>query len=235
MDFAEALRIIPEYPRTVHLPHKPNVTEDDLTCTPSQCSSIWTKNTSVTEKVDGAQCRMGILDGYPLIGNRNYILNKSYRRAKTASKMQFSSIFGWWYKHKHLFDALEATGPYSVYGEWMYMQHGMHYDILPNLFLAYDVYDYNQQKFIDSKLAHEILEEIGFSVVPFLYYGPIENFKQLEDWCEEKSLYSSEKREGVYLKVCDKGFVIDRFKMVRPDFEQGKYLDQTKIIKNGVI
>lgn len=175
-----------------------------------------------------------MVDGHPLIGNRNHFLNKAYSGRRNASQMQFSRIFSWWYEHKHLFDALDEIGPYSVYGDWMYMQHGMEYTQLPSLFVAYDVYDYEAHKFLDVLKADTILRDVGFAVAPLLYYGPLDSFEQLEALANESSSFADERREGVYLKVCDGEYVTNRFKMVRADFEQGKYLDQTRILRNKV-
>ena len=228
--------LLPEYPRTRHVPHKANAKRDDLVCTLDECKAIWTQPTAVSEKIDGSQCRMTIYDGNPVIGNRNHILNKAYSKAKTASKMQFSMVFNWWYEHYSAFRYLAEAGPYSVYGDWMYMQHGMHYDRLPSLFMTYDLYDYDAHEFLESKKAYEILQECGFSTVPLLHFGPLDSFEQLEELANELSPFSStEKREGVYLKVCDGKYVIERFKMVREGFEQGKYLDQAKITRNKVL
>jgi hypothetical protein len=228
-------RILPEYPRTRSLPHKANAKRDDCICTLDECKSIWTQPVGISEKCDGANCRMTIFDDQPVIGNRNHILDKAYSHEKirNASKLQFSSIWGWWYQHKELFDALAESGPYSVYGDWMYMQHGMHYDLLPSLFMTYDVYDYEARAFLDPKLATGILEECGFSIVPFLHYGPVESFEQLEVMANGLTPFATDsKREGVYLKVSDGKHVIDRFKMVREGFEQGKFLSQKTMIRN---
>lgn len=228
-------RILPEYERTKHLPFKANAKRDDLICSLDNCNSIWTQPAGVSEKVNGASCRMTIFDDQPLIGNRNHILDKAYSHEKirNSSKLQFSSIWGWWYKHKVLFEALEEAGPYSVYGDWMYMQHGMHYDLLPSLFMTYDVYDYEVGKFLDPKVAMKILEECGFSVVPLLHYGPLDSFEQLEVMANEPTPFATNaKREGVYLKVTDGKYVVDRFKMVREGFEQGKYLSQKTMLRN---
>lgn len=115
------------------------------------------------------------------------------------------------------------------------MQHGMHYDTLPDLFMTYDVYDYEVGKFLDVGLADTILNKCGFSVVPLLHYGPTDSFEQLESWANGVTPYSSthDKREGIYLKVCSDGYVIDRFKMVREEFEQGKFLSKT-LLRNKV-
>jgi RNA ligase len=226
--------IIPEYPRTKHLCFKANAKRDDLIASPEECKSIWTSNVATQEKIDGANCRMSLdveTNGalHPLIGNRQHIINKSYssEKIRTPAKQQFKPTWNWWYEHKENFNKLDELGPYSVYGDWMYMQHGMHYDLLPSLFMTYDVYDYRARAFLDPKLALAILEECGFSVVPLLHYGPIESFEQLETWANEPTPFATDaKREGIYLKVSNGTHVVDRFKMVREGFEQGKYLSE---------
>jgi ATP-dependent RNA circularization protein (DNA/RNA ligase family) len=231
----ELVRLLPEYPRTFHVPHKANAKRDDLVATLDDCAEIWVKNTSVQEKIDGSQVRMTIFDDEPVIGNRNHILNKGYSKARTASKLQYAPIWNWWYEHKNLFEELQEAGPYSVYGDWMYMQHGMVYDNLPSYFMTYDVFDYEKQKFLDIKKADTLLRNIGFSVVPLLHYGPIDEFEFLEKLANEKTEFAKDDlREGVYLKVCDGQYVINRFKMVREGFEQGKLLDQKIIKKNSL-
>lgn len=227
--------MMPEYPRTLHLPHKANAKRDDLIASYDECKVIFTQPTSVECKIDGANSAMSILDGHPLIRNRNHILDKAYSKAKNASKMQFSSIWGWWYERRESFELLADTGPYTVYGDWMYMAHGMIYERLPSLFMTYDIYDYEVHKFLDPKKAREIIADCGFDTSPILAYGPVDSFEQLEELANGLDSFSDQPREGVYLKVSDGEHITHRFKMVREGFEQGKLLDQSKITRNNVV
>jgi len=225
----------PDYPRTLHLPFQANAKRDDLIASQQETEIIFeTDYLDVTEKIDGASCRMTIIEDQPVIGNRNHILNKSYASTKqrNASKLQFASVWNWWYSNRVLFERLKEFGPYSVYGDWMYMAHGMIYDSLPSLFMTYDLYDYEKQYFVDTKISRQVLSSCGFTTVPLLHYGKVHSYEYLADLCNKKSDFSSEKREGIYVKVSDRDKITKRFKMVRPDFSQGELLDQTRIIKN---
>jgi ATP-dependent RNA circularization protein (DNA/RNA ligase family) len=227
----------PDYPRTRHLPFQANAKRDDLVASSQEAKIVFERSEiDVTEKIDGASCRMTMIEGQPLIGNRNHILDKSYAstKRKNASKMQFAPIWNWWYTHKECFEFLSSKGPYTVYGDWMYMAHGMIYDNLPSLFMCYDLFDYEKQIFIDTLDARIILKDCGFHCVPLLKYGCLDSYEELAELCNMESQFSYEKREGVYVKVSSGGAVTERFKMVRPDFSQGSLLNQTRIIRNNV-
>jgi hypothetical protein len=232
-------RLLPDYPRTLHLPHKPNAQRDDLIASPEDVQDIFTSpNTYVEEKIDGANCAMMLCnDGedFPLIRNRSHILTKGYMKA-TPAKMQFASVWNWFYDNKDKFDNLNCLlGMYAgVYGEWMYALHGIKYDNLPSLFVPFDVYDYEQGCFLDTGKSRQVLQEAGFEIVPLVHQGPVESYEQLEALCQAQSPFASERREGVYLKVTDGKKVIKRFKMVRHDFIQGCHWSDKAITRNKV-
>lgn len=164
-------RILPDYPRTRHLPWKPNAQRDDLVADPAECRIIFeSKWVDVTEKIDGANVGMALVDGHPVIRNRNHILNKAFTQRRTAAKMQFASIFNWAYQN---LEKLQVLAGYSIYGEWMYALHGLPYTHLPSYFITYDLYDYEQQQFIEPAIARDMLVKAGFEVVPLLYHGTI--------------------------------------------------------------
>ncbi len=230
-------RILPDYPRTHHVPWKPNTARDDLVVTQDEFEIVFKSDrVSVEEKIDGAQCGMALYEGYPVIRNSNHILSKGYVK-ETPAKKQFASVFNWFYKHKDRFEILNnLAGPVGVYGEWMIAQHGMEYDKLPDWFMAFDLYDYEARQFVCTEKAREVLVESGFSVVPQLYYGRVESFEQLERLANEPSSFTTKgPREGVYVKVSDEWWVTDRFKMVRQGFKQGGLWDKKQLKKNKVM
>jgi hypothetical protein len=172
------------------------------------------KRTFVQEKVDGANSGMALVNGEPIIRNREHILRKGFMK-DTPAKKQFASIWGWFYDHRENFETLnDLLGPVSVYGEWMIQIHGMVYDSLPDWFLAYDVYDYEAEKFLDPQLAMDALQKSGFSVVPTLKIG-VSSYEELETLANDNSPFAAIPREGVYVKVSDGKWQVDRFKMVR--------------------
>ena len=226
--------ILPDYPRTRHLPWNPNATRDDLVASEEDCRIIFESDrVQVTEKVDGANC--GMAPG-PIIRNRNHILRKGYT-ARTAAKKQFAPIWNWYYENISLFEELARLAPNtSVFGEWLLACHSVEYDRLPDYFIAYDLYDYASKRFVDPFEARSVLVAAGFAVVPELHVGKVRRPEQLQAYLDEPSPYSStERREGVYLKVGDGRWVTHRFKMVRSDFIAGSHFStRADIVKNGL-
>lgn len=230
--FAREKSILPEYPRTLHLPHKPNASTDDYVASPEDAKVIFEQSCVVQEKIDGANCGMALVDGNAVIRNREFILCKGYKK-DTPAKKQFASVFTWFYDNRDKFEKLAETHPtVSVFGEWMVAQHGIFYDKLPSWFVTYDLYDYERHLFVDPKEAQVALSSAGFATVPLLLDGAISSYDQLEALCNQPSPFTTTAaREGVYVKVrTDKGF--NRFKMVRQGFIRGEHWSQDKLNKN---
>lgn len=239
MNLASYASHLPEYPRTLHLPYKPNAKRDDLVASDKDVEDIFVnENTYVEEKIDGANSAMMLISHHrdnevPLIRNRSHILSKGYNKA-TPAKAQFSSIWNWFYENKTKFRDLNDLLGFEagVYGEWLYALHGIRYDKLPSLFVPFDIYDHVNDYYLDTGFTRRCLEEVGFEIIPLLHKGKVENYEQLEAFCQQESPFASERREGVYIKVTDGTKIIKRFKMVRTDFEQGCHWSDTSITKN---
>lgn len=239
MNLAAYVSRLPEYPRTLHLPHKPNAKRDDLVASNKDVEDLFTNdNVYVEEKIDGANSAMMLIghrrdSEVPLIRNRSHILSKGYNKA-TPAKAQFSSIWNWFYENKDKFKSLNELLGFEagVYGEWLYALHGIRYDKLPSLFMPFDIYDYVNDQYLDTGFTRKCLEEVGFETLPLLHKGKLDNFEQLESFCEQHSPFASERREGVYVKVTDGIKITKRFKMVRSDFKQGCYWSDKSITRN---
>lgn len=188
-------RYLPEYVRTPHLPHNPNVTPDDLIASSNEAAVIFQSTVDITDKIDGASCGMTVIDGEPVIRNRTHILRKGYVK-ETAAKKQFAPVFNWWYKNKKLFNRLPSE--MSVYGEWCMAAHGVKYDKLPSLFMTYDLYDQDAQQYVETVLARKLLLEAGFAVVPLLFHGKVESYEQLEALRDARRLFRQPKIERAF-------------------------------------
>lgn len=233
--FAKEKSILPEYPRTLHLPHKPNASIDDKLATDEDAKIIFERRCVVQEKIDGANCGMALVDGNAIIRNREFILCKGYKK-DTPAKKQFASIFTWFYENRKKFEKLADIYPsVSVFGEWMVAQHGIYYDKLPDWFVTYDLYDYETHQFLDPAVATVALKEAGFATVPILFDGILSNYQQLEALCNEASPFTTTApREGVYIKVPHETVKHNRFKMVRENFVRGALWSPEKLNKNKI-
>lgn len=222
--------ILPEYPSIWHLPWKPN-NKGDKVMSEKEASIIFDKDTSVQEKLDGANCGMAFIDGHPVVRSRTKILRKG-QELKNPSQAQFSSSWNWMHKNQEKFELLKYYGPFSVYGEFLIQQHGMSYNNLPDWFIAYDIYDYEKEFFLPPNEALFILSSCGFAITKELFYGKIESYEQLEKLANGQTSFDSDaQREGLVLKIADGNKTHWRFKMVRQGFDQGSLLGDV-IVKN---
>lgn len=231
--------ILPEFPRTRHIPFEPNASKDDKVASVREFEELLASGMNITieEKVDGANCGITILDGEPVIRNRNHILSKNYTGTRTPAKMQFAAIWTWYYNNQDKFIKLQEILGFTacVYGEWLYARHSINYDRLPSWFVAFDVYDYNERKYISPLRYRPALLEAGFEVVPPMEFSQITE-KSLKSMRDGKTAFSeNEDKEGIYLKACDGEFIIERLKMVRPGFIQGEHWNKKELVKNGKI
>lgn len=225
--------VLPPFPATMHIPWKPNTTSGDVVAQDSECQIILeSENILVEEKVDGASVGFGFAKGHPIIRNREHMLLKGFV-GRTPAKKQFASIWNYYYQHaQERFNKLFHLGPYSVYGEWMVMQHGIHYTKLPDLFIAYDIWNYQQGFFLPFEDSRRILDMCGFSIPAILYRGKINDFAQIENMTHTKSAWADSEVEGAYIRVSDGHKITHRFKMVREGFEAGALWDKTEVKKN---
>lgn len=232
--------ILPSYPKIIHLPWEK--TARGITAPQQEAEIIFQPNTrvEVTEKIDGANCAIVQYQGHPLIRNRTAFLSKGMEK-KNPAQQQFATIYQWYYQHEKLFDKLQQiAGNVAVYGEWMIAQHGMFYQQLPSWFIAYELYLYEEQHYLDTFIARKYLEECGFKIAPQIYStlknGPLLNYPQLEEFTQQESSFAAgQKREGIVLKISDGKWLKNRFKMVRTDFQQGQLWDDQKLKKNQLI
>ncbi len=229
--------MLPDFPRTAFLPHKAKAKSGDRVSTAKEAKAIFdTDDLTIEEKVDGANTGMLLFEGHPIIRNRNHLLNKAFIQRKTAAKMQFASIHNWFYANMPKFEAVNDSVGFaaSIYGEWLFAVHGIEYTALPELWVPYDIYDWEHHKFLPSTKARTVLADAGFFVPPLVHQGRVQSYEQLEAFCEEKSFWSDERREGVYIKVNDDDQMVARFKMVRADYIQGEKWNEDRITKNKV-
>jgi hypothetical protein len=224
-------KLLPDYPRTQHLCYKPNAQRLDLIASEKDCKILLeNENTFCEEKVDGASVGIILFENNPIIRNRSNILQKGKSgHLRTPAKIQFASIWNYFYEHIYRFEKLNELCGFnaSVYGEWLYALHGIEYDKLPSFFIPYDIYDWERGIFIPTGRTRDLLKLAGFDLVPLPSYDFLEKFM------DEKSEFSNlDKREGVYIKVCNEESITHRFKWVRSDFIQGSRWDERKITKN---
>jgi hypothetical protein len=139
--------LLPDFPRTPHMPIEENLDEGDVVADPKvladvmEASTVW-----IEEKVDGANVGISYWKGNFYARNRREALRKG-QLPKNPSGQQFKPLWNWLYEHQGNFQLLhrlldfEPEEPVSIYGEWLWMAHGIHYTSVPSFFMGFDIYD----------------------------------------------------------------------------------------------
>lgn len=223
--------ILPEFPRTAHLPVEPNAESDDIIASDSELSIFLSNTLYVDEKIDGTNLGIALLGDNPIVRNRSHILRKGYDKRKTPAQIQYQRVWTWIYdninKLAYLNQKLGFTA--SVYGEWLYAQHVVPYNQLPNLFIAYDIYNSDEKQFLSPKEAREYLLMAHFDVAPLLDVGKFTQQELIEIRDGDSAFSSLSPREGVYIKSEDGA---QRYKMVSPWFKSDDDWNKKPLIKN---
>lgn len=226
--------ILPEFPRTMHLPLEPNAQSDDKIASVCDMELFLGSEINVEEKIDGANMGISIYKGEPLVRNRSHILRKGYSVRKTPAQQQFSRVWTWLYENTEKINHVTKAvgGQISIYGEWLFAKHTIEYNQLPDWFVAYDIYSSDERKFIDPTLALKLLTNAGFETVKVVYQGTC-NAEMLLKLRDGESAYASNQpREGIYLKSGDGQWCTGRYKMVAPWFKSNDNWNKQQLVKN---
>lgn len=189
-----------KYPRTRHLEgsRKQWGDEDLKNIT---FSEVQGKYLVLEEKVDGANCGISFdSDGKMYLQSRGHFLNGGYGEKQFDLFKLWTGCF-----EEQLRCLLEDR--YVMYGEWLYAKHTVFYDCLPHYFMEFDIFDKKEKKFFSTRKRQEILQEAPFvhsvRVLDGGYYaGP----DAIARWIGP-SLFISENAEKHFLSQCQKGGV----------------------------
>lgn len=232
------LPAIAKYPRTLHLEGSrlPAGERDELQ-TPFRdlagCHLV------VEEKIDGAQAALSFSShGELLLQSRGHYLSGG------PAERQFSQLKPWAQTIAgSLRERLEDR--YVLYGEWLQAKHTVFYDILPHLFLEFDILDRSDGRFLDTARRRALLAGLPVVSVPVLHEGALPSLAALTalvrpslyksaHWQQalaeesatagvafDQALAETEPSsfgEGLYVKVEQDGQVVGRYKWVRHAF-----------------
>lgn len=259
VDDARAAAPLRKYPRTHHLEgSRRQPGDEELASVPFR--HLAGRYLVVEEKVDGANAAISFDPaGRPRLQSRGHFLTGGPR------ERHFALFKAWAARHRAALFA--ALGPrYVVYGEWLYAKHTVFYDALPHYFLDFDVLDIAAGDFLSTDRRRAVLAGLPLVSVPVLAAGPIADLRRLRAllgpsrfksprWrerlgarCARVGLDAARVRaetdptdlmEGLYVKVEAAGRVVERCKLIRPDFqaavlEAGSHWLDRPIVPNGL-
>lgn len=210
-----------KFPRTPHIANLGAATRGDKLLSASDVTLLIGAGHEVfaSEKVDGAQLGFSIgYDGRVVVQNRGHVVDSAYHP-------QFKPLDKWIAKHmSDLWQVLQADehpGRFILFGEWLYARHSVPYASLPDLFLAFDLYDREEGAFLAFDAMVDRLAPTTIHPVPLLHRGPIKGMDGLKALVTGKSAYGDGPREGVVVKLCRDGKVALRGKLVNAGFLEG--------------
>jgi len=204
------MRPILKYPRTPHLlgSRQQRGDEDLAIVLPADLNERFLV---VEEKLDGANSAISFDDdGELVLQSRGHVLSGGPR------ELQFDLFKRWANAHRGTFSRVLGNR-YTLYGEWLYARHTIHYDCLPHYFLEFDVFDRDADEFLSTLRRRDLLSSTPVVSVPVLDQGRLRRF---EDMIGCSTCSSTEIMEGLYIKWEEDGCVRGRYKYVRDSFTQ---------------
>jgi ATP-dependent RNA circularization protein (DNA/RNA ligase family) len=201
-----------KFPTTPHLVKSSNVRiRDDKVMTIQERDSFLMREILVEEKIDGANLGISFGEkGELLLQNRGAFL-------QLPAYGQWKKLDEWLrIRENRLHDVLGSS--FVLFGEWCYAQHSIYYNRLPDWFLAFDVFDKTNGKFLSSQRRDYVVQTLALSAVPKLSYGRF-TLLDLESLCGRSRLGDCE-AEGIYMRSEDEDWLVMRAKLVRPTFIQ---------------
>ncbi|WJV54674.1 RNA ligase family protein [Prodigiosinella aquatilis] len=215
-----------KFPQTLHLiaGHNFNFRKDKAFSS-FEVKEFLQNEVVLEEKIDGANLGISFdKDGKLLLQNRGNYLNKPFSG-------QWIELNNWLDKKlDSIFDVIEDK--YILFGEWCYAKHSIFYTKLPDFYIAFDIYDKINNEFLSTKRRNTLLISMGISSAPFIDKG-VFTINEIINKIQ-KSNYSSNTSEGIYIRLENEDTLIRRAKLVRPDFTQNieEHWASKKIIKN---
>ncbi|KFY40018.1 hypothetical protein V494_03711 [Pseudogymnoascus sp. VKM F-4513 (FW-928)] len=224
-----------KFPRTAHLIDLGAIGSDDILlssvpiATPG-CTVV------VTEKVDGANM------GFSLSSDRQLLVQNRSHFVGSSSHAQFKKLDSWIERHREeLFKLLNRDKyfpqRYVLYGEWMHAVHSVSYNALPDRFLAFDMFDRGEGKFVNRQTLETLLSGTGIHITRVMEKREsVPTDSELRAMVEKQSAFAEGRVEGVVVKIEDKSWVKWRGKVVRGDFLAGnRHWSKNDMQENGIL
>jgi hypothetical protein len=201
-----------KFPTTPHLALLEDVQiRNDKVLSPSEREAFLRQELIVEEKVDGANLGISFDAG----GNLRAQNRGTYLHLPGSG--QWKHLGGWLAPRTDRFFE-HLTDRYILFGEWCYAKHSVWYDQLPDWFLAFDIYDKSIGRFLSVERRDEHFRLLETAQTPFIARGKF----TLPDLLQRltQSGLSHEPAEGLYLRIDDGDWLLQRAKLVRPAFIQ---------------
>lgn len=229
-----------KYPRTPHLFGSKGTDDDRHLSEAESRRFIADDSLIVEEKLDGTNVGLHFSDeGELVLQCRGHLI--------TEGMHPQYDLFKQWVAVKR--DVLEQRleNRYILFGEWLYARHTVAYRQLSHYFYEFDIYDKQQQAFLDLEQRLALLAGLGIQTVPVIHTGalPRAKLEQLIGPSQFDSQFDNpltgrpdNLMEGLYLRTEANGVVTGRAKFVRPEFvekiKQSTHWQHQMMVPNGL-
>jgi hypothetical protein len=193
----------------------------------------------VEEKLDGANSAVSFDEaGEMLLQSRGHFLVGGPR------ERHFDLLKAWAGRHSGRLRAVLGVR-YVLYGEWLYAKHTLFYDALPHYFLEFDVLDKEAGGFLSTDRRRDLLGGLPLVSAPVVWRGRTDAPERLPGLVGRSRFRTAAGRqtlirlasdlgisstevlretdpsdlmEGLYVKVEEGGWVVERYKYIRASF-----------------
>jgi ATP-dependent RNA circularization protein (DNA/RNA ligase family) len=202
------------FPHTPHLAWLGKGTpRDDKVLSVQAANALLSQTVRVEEKMDGANLGFSVApDGSLRAQNRGQYLIQPHAG-------QFSRLTAWLAMYQE--SIAPALGhDLMLFGEWCAARHSVDYDALPDLLLAFDIYDRKNARFWCAQRRDAWCKSIGIRTVPMLTTGKMTLSALRELVSLQHCQYGRGMIEGVVIRCDGAEWLENRAKLVSPDFTQ---------------
>ena len=201
-------------------PHTPHIAwlgagqpRDDKLLSASEARDLLSGNVVVEEKVDGANLGFSLdAIGRLRAQNRGHYLEAPFSG-------QFRRLDNWLAQHADVL-VLALADDLMLFGEWCAARHSVPYNLLPDWFVVFDVYDRTQGRFWSSARRDALARQVGLSPAPQLASGRLTLAQVQNELDSQPSRYREGPMEGVVIRRESAQWCEGRAKLVRADFTQ---------------
>ncbi|MCA9087241.1 MAG: RNA ligase family protein [Planctomycetaceae bacterium] len=209
-----------KYPRTPHLFGSRGTDDDKHLGEAESQAFIADGSLIVEEKIDGTNVGIHFSDsGEMVLQCRGHLITEGMHPQYDLFK-QWAAV-----KQPALEGMLQDR--FLLFGEWVYARHSILYRRLPHYFFEFDIYDKEQEAFLELQQRLSLLKGTGILTVPVIHTGTMKR-DHLEELIGPSQFDSHFENpitnrpdnlmEGLYLRTEADGMVTGRAKFVRPEF-----------------
>src|SRR5262245_23025927 len=153
-----------KYPRTPHLFGSRGTDDDKHMSADESARFIADPSLIVEEKLDGTNV------GIHFTSAGRMVLQCRGHEITSGMHPQYD-LFKQWTMGKRPVLEIMLEDRYILFGEWLYARHSVHYRRLPHFFFEFDIYDKQDEAFLDLAKRLDMRQGTGVHTVPVIHRG----------------------------------------------------------------